>query len=58
MNGMKNLLASKKIKSILVEIDRTYSEHLEIIEILKSFDYNLSFYKDKNGTSNHIFNLN
>lgn len=58
INGMKNLLASKKIKSILVEIDRTYSEHLEIIEILKSFDYNLSFYKDKNGTSNHIFNLN
>ncbi len=58
INGMKNLLSSKKIKSILIELDRTYSEHLEVIDVLKSFNYNLSFYKDKNGVSNHIFNLN
>ena len=58
VNGMKNLLASKKIKSILIELDRTFSEHIEVVNILKSFDYNLSFYKDKNGCSNHIFNLN
>ena len=29
-----------------------------VISLLKSFDYNLSFYRNKNGVSNHIFDLN
>lgn len=58
INGMKGLLASKKIKSILIELDRTFSEHIEVISILKSFDYKLLYYNDKVGVSNHIFDLN
>ena len=58
VNGMRNLLASKKIKSILIELDRTFSEHKEVIKILKSFDYKLLNYYDKVNVSNHIFNLN
>ncbi len=57
IHGMKDLLASKKIKSILIELDRTFSEHMKVISVLKSFDYKLFFYKDKIGASNHIFNL-
>ena len=55
---MKDLLASKKIKSILIELDRTFSEHIEVISVLKSFDYKLLYYNDKDGVSNHIFDLN
>ena len=55
---MKNLLASKKIKSILIELDRTYSEHLEAINTLKPYGYNLKSYKIENGCSNHILVLN
>ena len=58
INGMKGLLSSKKIKSILIELDRTFSEHKEVIKILKSFDYKLLNYYDKVNVSNHIFNLN
>jgi len=58
INGMKSLLASKKIKSILIELDRTFSEHIEVISLLKSFDYKLLHYNDKVGLSNHIFDLN
>ena len=58
INGMKGLLASKKIKSILIELDRTFSEHIEVISLLKSFDYKLLYYNDKDGISNHIFDLN
>ncbi len=58
VKGMKDLLASKKIKSILIELDRSYSEHIEVVSILKSFDYKLIYKNDKDGVSNHIFNRN
>ena len=55
---MKNLLTSKKIKSILIELDKNFVEHVEVINILKSFNYKLLYYKDKGGVSNHIFEIN
>ena len=58
INGMKNLLTSKKIKSILIELDKNFVEHVEVINILKSFNYKLLYYKDKGGVSNHIFEIN
>ena len=57
IKGMKGLLALKKIKSILIEIDRTFTEHIEVISILESFNYKLFFYNDKKSASNHIFKL-
>tara|TARA_B100001123_G_C15147963_1_gene962328 strand:- start:533 stop:1186 length:654 start_codon:yes stop_codon:yes gene_type:complete len=59
INGMKKLLAIKKTKSILIELDRTYHEHNEVINLLESIGYKLVYYKkDKHGVSNHIFNVN
>ncbi len=58
INGMHNLLASKKIKSLLIELDQTFSEHLEVIKILDSFNYKLIQSNNKKGVSNHLFEIN
>tara|TARA_Y100000741_G_C18207639_1_gene540348 strand:+ start:293 stop:1120 length:828 start_codon:yes stop_codon:yes gene_type:complete len=58
INGMKNLLKSKKIKSILIEINKNYQEHQKVIKIIESHNYRLDYYADsRHGANNHIFNL-
>ncbi len=58
LQNQVKFFSSKKIKLILIEIDKNFSEHIEVINILKSFDYELLYYKDKNGVSNGIFEIN
>ena len=59
INGMKKLLALKKTKSILIELDRSYDEHNEVVSLLETIGYKLAYHKKvKQGASNHIFNIN
>ncbi len=58
INGMKNLLKSKKIKSILIEIDKKIHDHRLVKEIIESNSYRLDYFAQKRkGANNHIFNL-
>jgi len=58
MNGMKKLLVSKKTKSILIELNRSFDEHNEVVDLFKANGYNLVYYKkDKYRESNHIFEI-
>lgn len=58
INGMKNLLKSKKIKSILIEIDKNIHEHQQIKEIIERNSYRLDYFvQTRKGANNHIFNL-
>jgi len=55
INGMKNLLATKKIKSILIELDTTFNEHRDVVNIMKTFNYKLVYNNSNAVVSNYIF---
>lgn len=57
INGMKNLLSKRKIKSLLIELDTTFKEHKEVINIMNSFDYKVIYNDRKAAVSNYIFEI-
>ena len=57
IKGMKNLLNDKNLFSILVEIGKDNSNHLEVLDIIKSngFSLVLKAGNNNNPTNNFIF---
>ncbi len=56
LKGMINLLSTKKIKSLLIELNQDFEEHKEVINILSNYNYKIQ--KKLFNTSNYIFNIN
>ncbi len=56
VKGMNNLLSSKKIKSILIELNQNFDEHKKIIDIFENHNYKMQ--KNIINSSNYIFNIN